>query len=314
MAAALDDSSSAVAVGQAPPDEINIDETIDSDANQAEPVGGRIPPTRDTGRGETEPSDEQTLDSEVDAADTSSGRLDRGTRIKYFGDYEILEEIARGGMGVVYKARQVKLDRVVALKMILGGQLADESAVQRFYTEAQAAANLDHVGIVPIYEVGEHDGHHFFSMGLVEGQSLADRLREGPLPPREAARLIQQAAEAVAYAHEHDVIHRDIKPANILLQKDEGERRKEESQPSSSSSFRLPPSSFSPRITDFGLAKRTSDDSGMTATGQILGTPSYMPPEQASGKTDEIGPLADVYSLGATLYATLTGRPPFQGA
>jgi serine/threonine protein kinase/WD40 repeat protein len=214
-----------------------------------------------------------------------------GTKVRYFGDYELLEEIARGGMGVVYKARQVGLDRVVALKMILAGQLASETDVQRFHTEAAAAAKLDHPGIVPVHEVGEHQGQHYFSMGYVEGQSLADKLVDGPLPPREAAELTKKLAEAVAYAHEEGVIHRDLKPANVLLDK-----------------------SGQPRITDFGLAKKLEADSHLTGTGQILGTPSYMPPEQAAGTTAEVGPATDVYALGAVLYALTTGRPPFQAA
>ena len=214
-----------------------------------------------------------------------------GTRVKYFGDYELLEEIARGGMGVVYKARQRSLNRIVALKMILAGQLAGEQDVQRFHAEAEAAAILDHPGIVPIYEVGEHEGQHFFSMGYVEGESLARRLASGPLAAKEAAELIVAVAEAVAYAHGKGVIHRDLKPANILLD-----------------------CQGRPRITDFGLAKRVSGEAGLTATGQVLGTPSYMPPEQASGRLEQIKETADVYALGATLYALLTGRPPFQAA
>lgn len=214
-----------------------------------------------------------------------------GTNVRYFGDYELLEEIARGGMGVVYKARQVSLNRIVALKMILAGQHASEQDVQRFRTEAEAAANLDHPGIVPIFEIGEHEGQPFFSMGFVEGTSLADRLTEGPLPPREAADLTMKLATAVAFAHERNVIHRDLKPANVLLDKN-----------------------GDPRITDFGLAKKLEADSNLTGTGQILGTPSYMPPEQAAGKSEEVTPAADVYALGAVLYALLTGRPPFQAA
>ena len=175
--------------------------------------------------------------------------------------------------------------------MILAGQLASEDDVKRFYTEAEAAANLDHPGIVPIYEIGEHDGQHYFSMAFVEGDSLSGKLADGPLPPREAADLTRQIAEAIAYAHEQGVIHRDLKPGNVLLDRDS-----------------------QTRVTDFGLAKRTEGDSELTGTGQILGTASYMPPEQASGKTSQVGPLADVYSLGALLYCLLTGRPPFQAA
>ena len=210
---------------------------------------------------------------------------------RYFGDYEILRELARGGMGVVFEARQVSLNRKVALKMILAGQLANQIDVKRFHTEAEAAANLDHPGIVPVFEVGEHEGQHYFSMGFVEGQSLSQRLAEGPLPAREAAALVVKVAEAIEFAHQRGVIHRDLKPANILLDKN-----------------------GNPRVTDFGLAKKVQGDSGLTGSGQIMGTPSYMPPEQAGGKRGEVGPAADVYALGATLYALVTGRPPFQAA
>jgi serine/threonine protein kinase len=212
-----------------------------------------------------------------------------GEKVRYFGEYELLTEIARGGMGVVYRARQVRLNRIVALKMILAGQFVGPADVQRFHTEAEAAAQLDHPGIVPIYEVGEHEGHHFFTMGFVDGGSLATRLLVGPLAPREAALLVQQIAEAVQYAHEHGVIHRDLKPANILLDR-----------------------AGQPRITDFGLAKIIHHDSGLTASGQVMGTPGYMPPEQASGQANQVQEVADVYSIGAILYALLTGRPPFQ--
>ncbi len=211
--------------------------------------------------------------------------------IRSFGDYEIIRELARGGMGVVFQARQLSLNRAVALKMILSGQLANDTEVLRFHAEAEAAANLDHPAIVPVYEVGQHEGQHYFSMGFVDGKSLAERLADGPLPPREAAALLVQVAEAIEYAHRRGVIHRDIKPANILI--DQGGH---------------------PRVTDFGLAKKVQGDSGLTGSGQVMGTPSYMPPEQARGERGLVGPAADVYSLGATLYCTLTGRPPFQAA
>jgi serine/threonine protein kinase len=211
--------------------------------------------------------------------------------VRYFGRYEILQEIARGGMGVIYKARQSRLDRVVALKMILAGQLASTADVSRFYGEAQAAANLEHPGIVPIYEVGQYGGQHYFSMAYVDGESLAASLAAGPMLQREAAALVQQLCEAVQYAHQRGVIHRDLKPGNVLIDRD-----------------------GRPRITDFGLAKQTAVASDLTATGQVLGTPSYMPPEQAAGDLAAVGPSADIYSLGAVLYAALTGRPPFQAA
>ncbi len=224
------------------------------------------------------------------SAPPSSART-QPARIRYFGDYEIIRELARGGMGVVFEARQVSLNRKVALKMILAGQLAEETDVKRFHTEAEAAANLDHPGIVPIFEVGQHESQHYFSMGFVEGQSLAGRLAGGPLPPRQAAELIRRVSDAIEYAHQHGVIHRDLKPANILLD-----------------------AQGNPRVTDFGLAKKVQGDSGLTGSGQIMGTPSYMPPEQAGGKRGDVGPAADVYALGATLYALLIGRPPFQAA
>ena len=206
-----------------------------------------------------------------------------------FGDYELIEEIARGGMGVVYKARQVKANRIVALKMILSGKLAGHEEIKRFYTEAEAAANLDHPHIVPVFDVGEIDRQHYFSMGYIEGRSLKDRVKRGPLSSRDAAELLKSIAEAIAYAHEMGVIHRDLKPANVLLDLD-----------------------GRPRVTDFGLARKVEGGSDLTASGQIMGTPAYMAPEQAAGKTDEVREAADVYALGAILYEMLTGRPPFQ--
>ncbi|MGH7137521.1 MAG: protein kinase domain-containing protein, partial [Pirellulales bacterium] len=234
----------------------------------------------------TNPAEAETIGRSTEAAVIS--KLAEG---RVFGEYELQAEIARGGMGVVFKARQTRLNRTVAVKMILAGELADQDDVRRFLSEAEAAAGLDHPGIVPVYECGQIDGQHFFSMGFVEGQSLAALLAAGPLPPRKAAELISQVADAVDYAHQRGVIHRDLKPGNILLDQD-----------------------GHPRVTDFGLAKRVTADSGLTRTGQALGTPSYMPPEQASGKLEAIGRAADVYALGAVLYAALTGRPPFQAA
>jgi len=206
------------------------------------------------------------------------------------GDYEILHELARGGMGVVYKAKQSRLDRIVALKMILGGVYADPEMIERFTREATALAQLQHPNIVQIYEVNEHDGQPYFSLEFVEGGSLAQKLSGTPMPPKDAAALVETLAAAIDAAHEKGIIHRDLKPANVLLTKD-----------------------GTPKITDFGLAKKMEDD-GRTRTGAIMGTPSYMAPEQASGLVKELGPLADVYALGAILYEALTGRPPFKGA
>ncbi len=209
--------------------------------------------------------------------------------VRYFGDYELLEEIARGGMGVVYKARQVSLDRLVALKMILAGQLASPADVQRFHTEAKAAAALKHPNIVAIHEVGEHDGQHFFSMDYIAGKSLAAVIRDYPLPAARAAGYVRVIAEAIEQAHRQGTLHRDLKPSNVLIDADDR-----------------------PHVTDFGLAKRLRGDAGLTMTGQVLGTPSYMPPEQAAGRPEQLGPASDVYALGAVLYELLTGRPPFR--
>ena len=230
-------------------------------------------------------------DSEQSTLAPSAKKKTATTKFSSFGDYEIIDEIARGGMGVVYKARQKSLNRVVALKMILSGQLAGEEEIQRFRSEAEAAANLDHPGIVPVYEIGEHDDHQFFSMGFVEGSSLQNKIIDGPLPPKEAAELTKKVAESISYAHGKGVIHRDLKPANVLLDQN-GE----------------------PKVTDFGLAKRIDSDSDLTRTTQAMGSPSWMPPEQASGKSSTVDARADVYALGAVLYNLITGRPPFQAA
>ncbi len=204
--------------------------------------------------------------------------------------YEILGELGRGGMGVVYKARQVNLRRVVALKMILSGAHAAREDLERFRTEAEAIARLQHPNIVAVYEVGEHDGKPFFSLEFCTGGSLDRKLDGTPLEPLAAARLVETLARAMQAAHDKNVIHRDLKPANVLLTED-----------------------GTLKITDFGLAKKL-DAAGQTASGAIMGTPSYMAPEQADGKTKEIGPAVDVYALGAILYELLTGRPPFKAA
>ena len=212
--------------------------------------------------------DAPTIQSQSDTAAGNESRRCASTSWPVrFGRYELLEQVAKGGMGVVFRARQLDLNRTVAVKMIIDGVLANDDDIQRFLAEAESAAHLDHAGIVPIYEVGQHDGRHFFSMAFVDGESLAGRLTSGPLESREAASLIADVADAIEYAHGQGVIHRDLKPGNILL--DQCGR---------------------PRVTDFGVAKQVSSpDRGLTIQGELLGTPSYMPPEQARGDTEEVG-------------------------
>lgn len=218
------------------------------------------------------------------------------------GDYELLGELGRGGMGVVYRARQKSLNRIVALKMILSGGNASSADIARFRAEAESAAQLNHLNIVNVYEVGEFEGRPFFSMKLIEGTTLTKRLANGPLPSRTAAEMLAPVCRAIADAHRHGVLHRDLKPSNILIDV-EGRTY----------------------VTDFGLAKRVTQNSNpddadvthemqLTLTGAILGTPGYMAPEQAAGRRGEITAATDIYALGAILYAMLTGRPPFQAA
>jgi WD40 repeat protein/tetratricopeptide (TPR) repeat protein len=234
--------------------------------------------------------------------------------------YEVLGVLGRGGMGVVYKARQIGLNRAVALKMIRAGVHAGPEELNRFRTEAEAVARLQHANIVQIYDIGEQDGLPYFSLEYVEGSNLHQELGHTPQPPVEAARLVETLARAVHAAHQRGIIHRDLKPSNILLRrksdpqisKTHTDSRDDQSAKSAKSVDWI--SAFEPKVSDFGLAKQIGGDSGQTHTGEIIGTPSYMAPEQATGKTHDIGPLSDVYGLGAILYEMLTGRPPFKGA
>ena len=220
----------------------------------------------------------------------TSEPLPQGLRIRYIGDYELLSVLGQGGMGVVYKARQISLNRPVALKMIRNSEFASEDQIQRFQNEAEAVALFDHPGIVPIYEVGLHGDQRYFSMKLIDGEGLDKRLKSGPLKARVAAELVAEVAEAIHHAHQRGLLHRDLKPANILIDA-EGH----------------------PHVTDFGLSKRMEQESSLTMSGEIMGTPSYMAPEQALGRNSQVTTASDVYGLGGILYAAITGRDPFQG-
>ena len=211
-------------------------------------------------------------------------------RGRTFGSYTILEEISRGAMGVVYRARQHHLERVVALKVLIAGEMATEAQVARFRREAQAAARLRHPAIVPIHEVGVFEGKHYYTMDYIEGRDLSDLIRSGDITTRRALDIAAQVAIALDYAHRRGVIHRDIKPSNIMIDADD----------------RI-------HIMDFGLAKQVDSDTKFTRTGTTIGTPAYMPPEQASGESRRVDHRADIYSLGAVLYEMLTSRPPFTG-
>jgi serine/threonine-protein kinase len=275
------------------------DQTIDLDADldatlaadSATPLGEAItvadpvhPAWLAAGQGDSRPT---MMDSASDARASGGSNRDRTV-----AGYEILGEVGRGGMGVVYKARQIGLNRLVALKMILAAAHTDAQQRARFQTEAEAVARLQHPNIVQIYEVGEQDGLPYFSLEYVDGGSLDKRFAGNPQAPRQAAQLIETLARAIHFAHQQGIVHRDLKPANILIT----------------------PEGI-PKISDFGLAKRLGGgDSSQTKTGSILGTPSYMAPEQARGDVRTVGPLSDLYALGAILYELLTGRPPFQGS
>jgi serine/threonine-protein kinase len=265
------------------------------------PEGERAEPIPDV-TGEVKADSSLTVDvpsdsggSDVESVDTLRPEQKTKTRELPLAaappGYEILGVLGRGGMGVVYDARQIALKRRVALKMVTSGAHTGPAERTRFQIEAEAVAALQHPNIVQIYEVGEHDGIPYFSLEYVGGGSLEKKIKRQPMPPRDAAGLVQSLAVAMDYAHERGIVHRDLKPANVLMTAD-----------------------GLPKITDFGLAKRLGDsDSSQTQAGTILGTPSYMAPEQAEGEVKEVGTLADVYSLGAVLYQLLTGRPPFQG-
>ena len=232
---------------------------------------------------------EKTAKATHDSRFAPSGSATKLDDNQILDDYEIIEQLATGGMGIVYRARQVSLNRLVALKTIRRGNFASEEEVQRFQTEAKMVATLDHPNIVPIFDVGHKDGQHYYSMALVDGESLAEQLRRGPFDAKAAAQICYELAVAIHYAHTRGIIHRDLKPSNILID-----------------------SNNKPRITDFGLAKQIQAESDLTRTGQVLGTPAFMPPEQADNARGDATERSDVYALGAVLYAMLTGRPPFQ--
>ncbi|MFK8112127.1 MAG: serine/threonine-protein kinase [Rubripirellula sp.] len=255
-------------------------------ANLMESV--KVEPGAETISGHLSGGDESGLDPGATLPMANRPKGDPGPTLPYdLGDYLLLEVIGRGGMGVVYLAKQHELDRDVAVKMIRGGMLADEDDVRRFYTEAQAAARLRHPGIVSVHQFGRRAGHHFFSMEYISGIDLQKKLNAGELTQQEAARYVRDVAWAIHHAHENGVLHRDLKPANVLIDEDDNVH-----------------------VTDFGLAKHMDSDSSVTGTGAAVGTPHYMAPEQAGGHSDRATHQSDVYSLGAVLFACLTGRPP----
>jgi tetratricopeptide (TPR) repeat protein/tRNA A-37 threonylcarbamoyl transferase component Bud32 len=252
------------------------------EATQASPATGALAPSPPEDRDATAPvTPDGASDNEL---------LEPGSRVRYFGDYELQSVLGRGGMGVVYKARQISLNRTVALKMLRTGALATDDDLRRFQNEAEAVAMLDHPHIVPILEVGQHQEQRYFSMKLIDGQSLDCKLSGYTDDPKAAAQLVRTVAEAVHHAHQRGILHRDLKPGNVLID--------ERGQP---------------HVTDFGLAKRAQAASEVTQTGAILGTPAYMAPEQAAGRREMVTTATDVYGLGAILYALLTGRAPFGG-
>jgi serine/threonine-protein kinase len=260
-------------------------------SQHAELIRAVFGPGPDRPETEGQPADSKTTAPVTTGLEPGdNGDLPPGTLIGYFGDYQLIKELGRGGMGIVYKARQLSLNRLVALKMLRAGALATEDDLRRFQNEAEAVAMLDHPHIVPILEVGQHDGRRYFSMKLIGGQSLDRKLGEFTADLKASARLVKTLAEAVHHAHQRGILHRDLKPGNVLLD-EHGE----------------------PHVTDFGLAKRVQADGDLTLSGAILGTPAYMAPEQASGNRRLVTTVTDVYGLGAILYALVTGRAPFRG-
>src|SRR5947209_5162266 len=249
-------------------------------------IGMAVAGSDDPGR----PASSMPATTPDDVAPASKKAARAAEMLGELGDYELLEEVGRGAQGVVFRRRQKSLKRIVALKVITLGQWASKPHLKRFRREAEAAASLDHPGIVPIYEVGERDGSCYFSMKFVEGGQLDEVVRRAPMSIRQAAELIVKVARTVHYAHEHGILHRDIKPGNILLDQ-KGE----------------------PHLTDFGLARLVESESTVTRTMEVLGTPSYMAPEQAVGNNAAVSSVTDVYGLGAVLYQLLTGQPPFAG-
>jgi len=273
-----------------------------ADTDNAEPIPDAItPPAPSASKRDGQPNrrtqisvNDSTLPPQTNQADFSLTSLPNPDNAQSilpyrFGDYILERVLGRGGMGVVYLAYQVQLERRVAIKMIRSGCLASEEEVNRFYTEARSAAGLTHPNIVTVYHCGEIDGHHYFSMDYVPGTDLAKRMVSGPMSPKEAVRYVRDVARAIDYAHEQGVLHRDLKPANVLIDE-----------------------SDDVVVTDFGLAKQMDSDKGLTATGAMLGTPSYMSPEQAAGNNADQGASTDVYAIGAVLFSLLTGKPPFQ--
>ena len=271
------------------------EESIAPDPNQATIALSSsldlVNPSHDNKSSQVPLHDMATLAVGPDGASPPSADRDEDDGKPRVKGYEIVGELGRGGMGVVYKAKQKGLNRLVAIKMVLGGEHAGEDDLARFKTEAEAVASIQHPNIVQIYEVGDKNGLPYFSLEYIDGGSLQQKIDGKPQSPREAAEIAEQLALAIQNCHDRGVIHRDLKPANVLM------------------TLR-----GTPKITDFGLAKRIESDSKQTRTGSLMGTPSYMAPEQARGDTHAIGPLSDLYSLGAILYELLTGRPPFQGA